>query len=584
MIRPGDLLDLPRRPSESFPADPYGSPGARAQALAAARRRADAYLDGTVTRLSASFQVELVLRRSDGSALATSSAQAEELGRATLDAIKALDPRVLPHAKRLSPERQRWSSIEDLDLAIYNDRTVSKETCSYLFQHRSGLGATEGGAARFCQSFEPSWIGSLPPPRLDLSTPATTTDSAMDLVERGDDPKRFQQALDAVDRLIAAGVPPLYFAEEYLMTARALLLVRLGKRDQAYDAVLRTLEFAPWEYQGWNMCNLAAGDGNSRPLIARAASAWVPEQQDWWSLRAYYSSPQEQVRFARRAFELDRGDLRAALSLGRALLKLGQSQEARAIAVGFSDDREDERELRAYLLGRVDLSEGRIGAGVARLRESILARIPGHAAETSGTSIIYAMDGAAVLGRDPALADEWVTKYVLPGKDDELALQVSLQPVIPACMRASPAVAKKCVASLRSHFDPKHPHQYEWSFASDVMLEALEASLRGDRTAAAASLRRMRSDSGHSIEEVPNAFIEATGAHDLAAEIDEEELKRNVFAGLAASVPRVAERAFRRGDTKRARELALEVVDKWGNADVVVPAVAEMRALLTKLR
>jgi hypothetical protein len=42
-------------------------------------------------------------------------------------------------------------------------------------------------------------------------------------------------------------------------------------------------------------------------------------------------------------------------------------------------------------------------------------------------------------------------------------------------------------------------------------------------------------------------------------------------------------RAARRGDAKRARELAEEVVAGWRTADVEVPAVAEMQPLLKTL-
>ena len=39
-----------------------------------------------------------------------------------------------------------------------------------------------------------------------------------------------------------------------------------------------------------------------------------------------------------------------------------------------------------------------------------------------------------------------------------------------------------------------------------------------------------------------------------------------------------------RGDRVRAKQLAQQVVDAWGAADVPVPAVAEVKALLARLR
>jgi hypothetical protein len=51
-------------------------------------------------------------------------------------------------------------------------------------------------------------------------------------------------------------------------------------------------------------------------------------------------------------------------------------------------------------------------------------------------------------------------------------------------------------------------------------------------------------------------------------------------AGVSDAAPREASRALARGDTKRAGELARAVVQAWEVADVDVPSVATMRAMV----
>jgi hypothetical protein len=56
-----------------------------------------------------------------------------------------------------------------------------------------------------------------------------------------------------------------------------------------------------------------------------------------------------------------------------------------------------------------------------------------------------------------------------------------------------------------------------------------------------------------------------------------------LYHGASLATLRSARRAAARGDHAAARRYAQQVIDAWASADVEVPAVAEMRALLTKL-
>ena len=82
---------------------------------------------------------------------------------------------------------------------------------------------------------------------------------------------------------------------------------------------------------------------------------------------------------------------------------------------------------------------------------------------------------------------------------------------------------------------------------------------------------------------LPTEAFERIGEDGLAARIDARKLKYRYFAGISDATPREALRAFKQGDRARSRDLAQKVVDAWEVADAVIPAVAEMRALLARL-
>lgn len=63
---PAELLDLPHRPADDFPVDPFVAPDARERSLRAAQERGDAWLDGAVSKSARGFTVALVLHAPRG--------------------------------------------------------------------------------------------------------------------------------------------------------------------------------------------------------------------------------------------------------------------------------------------------------------------------------------------------------------------------------------------------------------------------------------------------------------------------------------------------------------------------------------
>jgi hypothetical protein len=79
---------------------------------------------------------------------------------------------------------------------------------------------------------------------------------------------------------------------------------------------------------------------------------------------------------------------------------------------------------------------------------------------------------------------------------------------------------------------------------------------------------------------LPEAFDRA-GEPELAERIDRHNLgPEGPFNGVGLAHLRAAKRAAARGDRARAEKLGRRVIEAWSTADVPVPAVAELKALL----
>jgi hypothetical protein len=113
-----------------------------------------------------------------------------------------------------------------------------------------------------------------------------------------------------------------------------------------------------------------------------------------------------------------------------------------------------------------------------------------------------------------------------------------------------------------------------------MLLTGAERYIAGDDAAAAQAWRPLvmrRSPF------VPSEVFDRTDAHDLAQRLDEFRARRDTLAGANFAHVRLARRAHESGDRAKAREMAELVIRSWSGADVPVPAVNEMRALLAEL-
>jgi hypothetical protein len=144
--------------------------------------------------------------------------------------------------------------------------------------------------------------------------------------------------------------------------------------------------------------------------------------------------------------------------------------------------------------------------------------------------------------------------------------------LVGVCMYASPDVAGRCLKMLEPHT------------ALQPWLRAKAAGAghyaRGDLRAAAQAWRPLPLLYGYAMLDLPVDALDHGGEPEAARRLDADILPLTYYAGISLAHPREAERAAKAGDSGRARKLAQEVIDAWGVADVEVPAVTRMRALL----
>ena len=106
----------------------------------------------------------------------------------------------------------------------------------------------------------------------------------------------------------------------------------------------------------------------------------------------------------------------------------------------------------------------------------------------------------------------------------------------------------------------------------------------GDSDGAARAWRRADIANPYFYLIVDVGVFDETGDEAFASKVDQALIAKKLahVAGAHPAHVREARRSAKRGDLARAKELARIVGDAWSRADVRVPAVAEMQALLEK--
>lgn len=561
---PASLLGLPMSPVPDFPEEPYTTAGARERALAGASS-SHAILDGRVDKRGRRFDVRAELRsKANGTILGAATSSSEDFHEAIELVVKELGMRgVIPRAERLHPASAEWNSFDDVDAAMFFERFVAiqPETEPFLscagFEKRAPSGPNGDSIRAYCGGATRA---------LDRSSLGATI-SSIDLLP-SEEAKTMSVTLRQARE--AATSPS---ARALLLQAEGNISYVLLKDSPGAEASFRAAAAVnPILPQIWGLIYSAASDTQSgeamKPAIA-AARAWEPAAPSSYAR----TMGERRAIHLRRARELMPRSPHLAVVLAGLLADQRALDDVRAMAVELSSGTEQDQRSAELVLAYVDLGLARFAHAIERL-ENLIASSPVSDDMAQATNIL--MGTAVALNLGPSVADRWlerndVSKWIPPLSAMQ-AVDDRLLAAIHVAMRASPAKGRAAVAQLR-------PHVVDPNFIA--LLDGGERWLRGDAKGASDAWRSVL----HTLYEPyidTEAFIRV-GAFEAAKELDEKDLERfHLFGGVGRRNVRAARHAAARGDIKRARELAREIVDAWSRADMEIPAITEMRAILAR--
>jgi len=454
--------------------------------------------------------------------------------------------------------RDRSIAAAKTRAAVWLDGSIAKDASGFhvsLVEHASdgrALASGEGAGADFTDAVGEAVrrvVAQAPPPASRTPTPASSTTIRLEagalLVEND------------------AGAP-----------SRELALSMVNARPT--DAIL------------WREADRASrGEGHVAPLF-RAWAAWMPAEPKAWE-RFAFGDPSlkaaQRVAFVQRAYAIAPQQPLWGFKLAEALVRAGRAEEARVVAGDMMRRGPEMNAAAQGVLLRVDAGEALFGAALAR-GEKLIAALPVYGEPQDWQTMSVLLDVGLIVGKVAPIADAFARRFVL-SDPPLIARDLSDSRYVPdafarVCANASRDVAKACFARLRElheHLDMESP-----SGADEGDMKGLERFGAGDLRGAADAWRPLVS--GDVDRRVYAVAFDAAGQGDLAERVDARLIaaQDGNYGGASLSHVRSARRAMARGDRARAKQLAQQVVDAWGAADLPVPAVAEMKALLARLR
>ncbi len=590
---PAELLDLPRGPADSFPADPYGAADARARSLAAARRRAQAVLDGQVTWNASGFTVELSLQHPDGGLLASSIGRGRGLLEAVRDAmLPLLGPTKLPRAATLSPAIAPWArtadpamslAVIDLAMAFAHNAGGLREECERFEKLGERTGELGEEGRWLC-----AYVLGRASPELHLgaddpSPAGITTHLRLNYLLRRSAPP------DAAARL------QTIFTSETTPRGRALAAISascvLGASDAraARELAILAVQSEPKNPEGglcnpWEQLMTLERDTAAATSTLRAMQAWVPWNSYAWLETGFAAGGHapEARGLLRRAYLLSPFDAQIADTLASAELAAGDRAAARGIALSLRAGGLPLHLVESdLLLVRIEASEARFAAALERaLRGSqISAEDAGWVRAQRFEMAWRALELASLLGRGRQVADEVVARFLTPEPpllDGHFASVPMRVPAI--CAQSS--MPARCFARFRA-LRPKLPGAI--TDDTEAFLRGAELYARRDLAGAARAWRPLLGGRLAMASAMPEAMVETferTGAEDLAERIDAELMQRaGELHGATSAHVRSVRRAMKRGDRAQASRLAEQVLAAWATADEPPPALEELRRL-----
>jgi hypothetical protein len=595
---PAELLGLPAGPSNAFREAPYGERDVHDRTVDAARRSAQAYLDGEVTRNPGDFTIALSLNRPDGIVIAIAAGRGQSLYQAVRSAMALLvGPAGIPKASRLEPAIAAWSrtdSVDDalgvLDLTFAIDQNAGglADECRRFDALRARVGEL-GAEGRWLCAYT---LGQRPP-EVDLDA-SDASDAARATRIRIDHSVHHKSAPGDLRFLSARLQREPTPRGRSLIAATLSCLQESEDPAQALDSAILAVRNEPKNSEGgrcnaWEQLMTLERDTPDADGAMRAMQAWVPWNSYAWfepGLRADGKDPAA-LPMIRRAYVLSPLDTWIAGTFARGLLAMNDAAAARSIAIDLHRGGLPIHDVESDLIvAQIEVSNARFGAALRRLQD--VSRIGSADADWLRVQRFEAgwraLELAVLLGRGAEVADSLIERFITP----EHAPLDANEPSVPKRIAAICTLASRPEPCFARFHALRPGLTGAVTAGTDELVAGAERYVRSDYPGAAREWRQLLA--GHMalalvLPEAMTDTFEHDRAPDLAESVDREVMKRAAeFHGATLGHVRDARRAYARGDLATARLRAEQVVTAWSHADDEPPTLAEMRRLAEQLR
>ncbi len=523
--------------------------------------------------------MDLIVRAANGAEIVgTTGADAPNLELAIKDAVVRLwqTPPLAP--KPIDADIAQWTGYPDVEAGL-----LQLDSTQVIVPGDSACASVVGRASELKDAYllrslcADSTLGSdagLPP--LDESSPAALVKSLNTiLVIAPSNPFSDAEArrlIGELESMRARETSPV--GRGALSRIAGILAMLLNDSERAHSLMLLAVSDDPLALNNWYQLSYAARRTGSASTAASLASVWFPQDPEFREYANSFRSDDldARLRDGQLAYILEPTVDRTRF-LGQTLAEAGRSEEVRALAATtpFDASSRPHPNMTTFLLGCIDLHDAMFVRALGRF----------EAPETGEWGLGRLPTLVEGLGRTEPTAARW-TESFLAADDATLApIAQSIPAAIAMCMQAGKPRSTRCLSRIERL---TRGELTTWGAGGEAFFHGAERFAAGDVRAAVETWRALVAGSNETLGLLlPTSAFERAGEPDLAARLDARKMQYRDMAGVSEATPREAHRAFDHGDRARAKELAQSVVHAWEVADVDVPAVAEMRALLAKI-
>lgn len=580
VLAPGELLELPRTPSEDFPVDPWTDPASRPLTLAAA---ADHWwIDGRIERTSRGFAIALILRDPSGAERASAAGQGG-FASAVAQAVDGLVTRDGLHTSpTVSARVALWSDVHSVSaLVALTDAEIAHGSGGDAVFARARLASCAGcgalGDALLRLSLS-TWEGVAAD---DARGPAPT--DLVSIVRQGPYRAGWDGSTEAAQ---LAGTLAQQIAEDSslasdptVLATEASLRASAGDASRARQLALAAADLDPWDGP-WGTMALSSFQGPGFQLIGRAYAAWQPEVADAWNIAGHAdrSDLAHKIELIERAYLLGDGFPLFGGNYGQLLALAGRTEEARAVAAVLSVGAPGQRIAGYRLAAEIDLAEGKVAAAFER-GEQALASLDSVGGIEKGDIALLGLhvELGVILGRNEEAAEKFFDRFVAPNPTRLDPGPFAAIGAAHACAYASREIAARCFEVLTQLLSSGW---FGRGITPDTraVVEGARAYAAGEYAMSAAAFRRVRSSMSFERSVAALAF-ERSG--DLARADQIDPPNPGLFGGASQSYLRAARRELARGNCQAARTLASRLVEAWSSADTTLRTVAEAKQIVS---